>query len=302
MLRLVLSVLLAVSAAPGALVRDVRAAIQKQDFAAAERLIVEFRARNGITPEMIEAHSWLGRGALERKLFDKADEYATETRRFVLDVLKGRKLDDERSLPVALGASIEVQAQAMAARGERDQAVAFLGKEIERWRGTSIRTRLQKNLNLLSLEGKPAPPIPSVEMGGRPILVFLWAHWCPDCKGMAPTLARIEREFGPKGLSLVAPTQRYGYAKRGEDATPEEELAHIAEVRATAYAAVKNMRAPVDEECFRTYGASTVPTIVLIDRKGIVRFYHPGQMSYEELAPRIKEILRPLGRAARASE
>ncbi len=101
MIRLVFSVLLVVSAARGALVRDVRAAIQKQDFAAAERLIADFRARNGITPEMIEAHSWLGRGALESKLFEKADEYAAATRRFALDALKGRKLDDERTLPIA---------------------------------------------------------------------------------------------------------------------------------------------------------------------------------------------------------
>ncbi len=301
MLRLLVSVLLLVPAVRGALVRDVRAAIQKNDFAAAERLIADFRTRNGATPEMIEAYSWLGRGALAAKDLEKAGAYAAETRRLALDALKTRKLDDEPSLPVALGASIEVQAQVTAARGERDQAVAFLRAEIGRWSETSIVTRIRKNLNLLSLEGKPAPPIPSVDIAGHPALVFLWAHWCPDCKGMAPALARIEQEFGPKGLLLVAPTRRYGYAKRGEEATPEQELAHIRSVRAAAYAAVRNMPAPVDEECFRTYGASTVPTLVLIDRGGIVRFYHPGQMTYDELLPHIQEVMRPLGRAAAAS-
>ena len=37
------------------------------------------------------------------------------------------KLDDERHLPIALGASMEVHAQALAARGERGEALAFCG-------------------------------------------------------------------------------------------------------------------------------------------------------------------------------
>jgi hypothetical protein len=36
---------------------------------------------------------------------------------------------------------------------------------------------------------------------------------------------------------------------------------------------------------------STTPTLVLIDRSGIVRLYRPGRMTYEELAPRIAELL-----------
>ena len=48
---------------------------------------------------------------------------------------------------------------------------------------------------------------------------------------------------------------------------------------------------PVSEENFKNYGASTTPTLVLIDRQGLVRMYHPGQMPYEELAPRIEAVL-----------
>jgi hypothetical protein len=52
---------------------------------------------------------------------------------------------------------------------------------------------------------------------------------------------------------------------------------------------------------FRNYGVSTTPTIVLIDRRGIVRLYHPGAMTYDELAPRVERIVRLLGKAAAAS-
>jgi thiol-disulfide isomerase/thioredoxin len=297
---LILPVLIAVAPLKATVVRDVRSALARNDFAAAAKIAADFRSANGVTAETAEAYSWLARGAWNLKEPDRAESFAIETRGMALELLKSRKLDDDRQLPTALGASIEVQAQVMAARGERDQAVTFLREEARRWHDTSILARVQKNLNLLSLEGKPAPPIPGLNAKGRPVLVFLWAHWCPDCKAMAPALARIERQYGPKGLVLVAPTQRYGYTKRGEDATPEEETKYIEQIRREQYGVVKNMPAPIDEEVFRTYGASTTPTIVLIDRAGVVRLYHPGEMTYEEMAPKIEPLLKPLASAAEA--
>lgn len=284
------------------LVRDVRAAINRKDLATAARLVEEYRARHGVNPEMLEGLSWLGRGALFAGDLDSAERYAAEVRELALELLKTRPLDQEKRLPIAFGASIEVQAQVLARRGALSEAIAFLQQELEAWGKTSIRTRIQKNINLLSLEGKPAPEIefseylgerpPALaELRGKTVLVFLWAHWCKDCKTQAPVLARLKREFGEKGLVIIGPTQRYGYAERGREVTPEEELAYIDRVRRETYAALDGMPVPVSEKTFQTYGASTTPTLVLIDRKGVVRLYHPGEMSYEELAPRIRELL-----------
>jgi thiol-disulfide isomerase/thioredoxin len=299
--RLLAVAFLAVSAAFGSIVGDVRAAIARNDFTSGERLIAEYRATNGVTPEMVEAHSWMGRGALAAKQYDKAEVYAVETRKLSLEQLKKRPLDAERHLPIALGASIEVQAQVMAARGARSEAVAFLRRELEIYRNTSIRTRIQKNINLLSLEGRPAPPlemkeylgpkpVPLASLKGKVLVLFFWAHWCGQCKAQAPILARLESEFGDKGLLVIGPTQRYGYATRGEDATPAEELRHIEQVRRQYYSALSDMPVPVSDDNFKTYGCSTTPTLLLVDRQGIVRMYHPGRMPYEELAARIAAL------------
>lgn len=290
------------SAAPAAIVPDVRKAIAKNDFAQGESLVEAYRARNGVTSEMIEAVSWLGRGALAAKRYDKAETYAEQARGLALEQLKKRKLEADRSLPLALGASIEVQAQAMAARGERSAALAFLQTELKTWHGTSIRARIQKNVHLLSLEGKPAPaidvsrhlgpaPPPLEKLKGKPVLMFFWAHWCPDCKLEAPVLARLQSEFGGKGLEILGPTQRYGYVAGGIEAPPEQELRYIDQVRREQYSGVPSMPVIVSEETFKEYGASTTPTIVLIDRSGIVRLYHPGRMTYDELAPRVAALV-----------
>ena len=207
--------------------------------------------------------------------------------------MKKRPLDQENHLPIALGAAIEVEANVLAARGQRAEAITYLEDQLKTYYATSIRTRIQKNIHLLSLEGKPAPALEGVSLRkGKPALIFFWAHWCGDCRAEAPILARIKAEFAPKGLVLIGPTQKYGYVAGGKDAPPEVELPYIEQVRQKLYADVVGAPAPVSEENFRRYGASTTPTLVLVDHAGIVRLYHPGRMTYEELRPRIQALLK----------
>jgi len=299
-LRLLAASLLA-AAAWADVVGDVRAALAKSNFPLAVSLVQNYRAQKGVTPELIEAVSWLGRGSLAAKNLDQAEAYAKEAQNLALGELKKRPLDAEPHLPLALGAAIEVQAQIMNERGERAEAVAFLRKELARYRSTSMRARLQKNINLLSLEGKVAPaldeheflgskPVPLSALKGSPVLVFFWAHWCPDCKQEVAILTQIEKEYASNHLVIVAPTQRYGYTARGEEASPADELKYIDEVRHKFYHDLLDIPAPVSEENFKNYGASTTPTLVLIDRQGIVRLYHPGAMTLEELRAAINRL------------
>ena len=298
-----LTVLLGVASftASGQIIGDVRDAIAQKDFARGERYIQTYRAKNGVTPEMLEALSWLGRGALELKQYEQAERYAGETSKLALQELAKRKLDDEQHLPIALGASMEVHAQALTARGERAEAIAFLRHELAVYRNTSIATRIQKNINLLTLEGKPAPPLEITEwlgpkpeplelLKGRPVLLFFWAHWCGDCKREVPELARLLTAYQAKGLVLIGPTQHYGYVSGGENAPRDQETHYIDEVRSQYYSSLQAMSVPLSEQNFQRFGASTTPTLVLLDRAGIVRLYHPGAMPYAQLANKLAEV------------
>lgn len=299
--KLIPTALIAVAAWAN-VVGDVRALIGQNNFTLADALLQKYRTEHGVTPEMLEALSWLGRGSLAAKRLDKAQAYAAETERLALDLLKNRPLDAESHLPLALGASIEVQGQVMNERGDRNGAVAFFRKELAAYRATSIRARIQKNINLLNLEGKAAPvldqreylgakPKPLTSLKGEPVLLFFWAHWCGDCKEEGPILAQIGKEYADKHLVVVAPTQRYGYVARGEEAGPAEELKYIDEIRHKFYADLLNVPAPISDENFKNYGASTTPTLVLIDKQGIVRMYHPGRMTLEEIRAALNKLM-----------
>jgi len=298
--KLILALLIAAAASAG-IVDDVLAALKQNNLALGNAFVEQYRKQHGVTPEYLEALSWLGRGALAARQLDKAEAYARETETLAAGELKKRTLDAEPHLPLALGAAIEVQGMALEARGERGEAIAYLQKELAAYRGTSIRTRIQKNLNLLGLEGKPAPALqeqvflgakpPTIaSLRGKPVVLFFWAHWCGDCKQEGPILGEIQKEYGPKGLVVVAPTQHYGYAAKGEEAGPAEELKYIDQVRRTYYPNLLNVAAPVSEENFKNYGASTTPTLVIVDRGGIVRVYHPGVMTLDELRAALNRI------------
>src|ERR1017187_2434260 len=161
---LVCGVLLCISLRSKAdLVGDVRAQLARNSFFAAEGELRGYKAQHGVTPEYVEALSWMARGAAAMKQWEQASSFAGETRTLCEQQLAKRKLDADAHLPVALGAAYEVLAQSTAERGHQAEAVRLLRSALARYGTTSIAPRLQKNLNLLALVGHAAPPLQSAD-------------------------------------------------------------------------------------------------------------------------------------------
>ncbi len=289
-------------ARPAGLVPSVRAAIAKHDFAAGEALINQERSRQGVTSELAEAVSWLGRGALADRELERAEQYALNAEDLSLELLKTTRVNDDRHLELALGAAIEVQALVRAARGARSEAVYGLNRALEDYGDTVLHKRIQKNINALSLEGQPAITLDRTEhlgavvptfdqLKGKVVLLFFWAHWCPDCKTESPIIARLLDKYRSRGLTIIAPTQRFGYIVSGAYAPPDEELRHIIEVRDTHYPFLRDQPVPLSDTNHKEYGVSSTPTLVLLDRQGIVRVYNPGTMREADLDAAIQRLL-----------
>ena len=292
-------ILLSTSVAQAGIVDNVRIALMQNNFSAAEAQLNSYRSQRGVDAEYLEAYSWLGRAAFDAGQYDQAAAFAKETKALVLEQLKQRPLDAEPHLPIALGAALEVQSQVLAAREQRAQAVALLQAALRTYGNTSIHDRLQKNLNLLSFQGKLAPALkedqflgtdlPSLK--GSPVLLFFWAHWCADCKAEAPIITQLRSEFAAKGLKVVGPTRFYGYTAQIEHASPSDELRYIDAVRHRFYSGLLDMPVPINTHNFEVYGASTTPTLVLLDRAGKVALYHPGALPYDQLKLEIEKVV-----------
>jgi thiol-disulfide isomerase/thioredoxin len=284
------------------IIEDVRTQIDQNSFTAADSELRSYRAQNGVTPEYLEALSWEARGASILKQWGQAADYARQAQTLCLQQLGKRAMDAESHLPMALGASYEVLAQALAEKGQRVQALALLRSAFAKYGKTSIGPRLQKNINLLALVGRPAPALQETQylgpkppslasLKGSPVLLFFWAHWCVDCKAEVPIITRLRQEFAPSGLVVVGPTQFYGYAAQGADAAPEQERTYIESVRQRYYSSLLDMPVPLSKQNFNSYGASTTPTLVIVDRAGQVAMYHPGAMPYDELRSALQKVV-----------
>jgi thiol-disulfide isomerase/thioredoxin len=140
-------------------------------------------------------------------------QYSVDTYDLAVAALETRQLETDAHLETALGAAIETDALVRAARGDRSSAVYFLEREIEKYRNSPIHKRLQKNLNLLTLEGQAAPALDAREhigpalpalddLKGHVVLLFFWPHWCPDCKRQAP-IDRRRRRFRPTASGIL---------------------------------------------------------------------------------------------------
>jgi len=278
----------------------VKGTLDNYGISATQSLLKQYRDARGITPEYIEGYSWLARKVLVDHQLGEAEKYADETYAMCQQELKHRGLDAEPHLPIALGAAIEVHGLAIAESGNRTKAVAYLQGQLAKYGSTSIGERISKNINIISLVGRPAPaliesehlgpkPLPLSEYHGKPVLLFFWAHWCVDCKAEAPILARLKQEYGDR-LIIIGPTRRYGYAAAGDPASPATELQYIEDVRAKYYSRLTDMAVPVSAVNFKHYGASTTPTLVLVGADGRVKLYHPGRMTYEELKAALASV------------
>ena len=303
LLRIILlSILLTAATVWAGIVENVRYALAQNNFSAAEAELNAYRNQRGADPEYAEAYSWMARYALEGQQYDQAAAYAKQTKAAVLDQLKQRPLDAEPRLPLALGAALEVQSEVLVARGQKAQAIALLQSGLRTYGNTSIHDRIQKNLNLLSFQGRIAPPLKSdqflgaplpaaASLKGSPVLLFFWAHWCGDCKAEAPIVTQLRSEYALKGLKVIGPTRLYGYTAQIEHARPSDELQYIDAVRHRFYSGLLDMPVPVSKSNFDVYGASTTPTLVLLDRAGKVAWYHPGAVQYGELRGEIEKLV-----------
>ena len=124
------------------------------------------------------------------------------------------------------------------------------------------------------------------------MLLFFWAHWCGDCKAEAPIITQLRSEFASKGLKVIGPTRFYGYTAQIEHAPQSDEMRYIDAVRHRFYSGLLDMPVPISKSQFEIYGASTTPTLVLLDRSGKVAWYHPGAVPYGELKAEIEKVVR----------
>jgi peroxiredoxin len=131
-----------------------------------------------------------------------------------------------------------------------------------------------------SLHAMSGPNMRLKDQRGRVVMVNFWATWCAPCRQEMPQLNRLYEKYRSSGFVLLG-------------VNVDEDSSKAADV-----AAKLGITFPVlldaDKSVSKLYDLSTMPSTVLIDRDGRVRYVHRGYLAgYEDAYEKqIRELLK----------
>ena len=128
-----------------------------------------------------------------------------------------------------------------------------------------------------SVEAVGGAPKTVAALRGRVALLDFWATWCGPCRVLAPKLSALQARYGAQGLTVVGITT--------DDA---EQAATFAERSDMSYGIVVDASA----ETTRSYGVSALPTLFIVDKRGVVRAVEIGYDPAHDA--RVEQLVRTL--------
>jgi peroxiredoxin len=126
--------------------------------------------------------------------------------------------------------------------------------------------------------GGPAPDFSLPDLSGRAtalasyrgqkvVLLDFWATWCPPCRMSMPGLQTLEEQFKGRGLEILSVNQ-------GEKT---DQVRHFIDRKKYSFHVVLDQ----DQAVAMKYGVKGIPTLVLVDKKGIVQRISVGYSGNE---------------------
>jgi thiol-disulfide isomerase/thioredoxin len=119
-------------------------------------------------------------------------------------------------------------------------------------------------LPAFALTGWDGKPVASTELAGKPFVIDFWASWCVTCREALPALDAMARHLADRGVVVVAVN-----VDRDRSAADAWLAARLPDRH------VRLLHDPEGSLLARS-GASGMPTVLVVDRDGVVRFAESG--------------------------
>lgn len=131
-------------------------------------------------------------------------------------------------------------------------------------------------------------PANMTALRGKVVVLDFWASWCGACKLLSPHLSKLHTTYSSQGLQVIGLT------------TDEVKIASKAvQAQGMSYAVASD----ANETAMAAYGVKVLPTLFVIDKKGVIREVFTGFDSGKpaELEKLLKKLLAEPAPAATAA-
>ncbi len=141
------------------------------------------------------------------------------------------------------------------------------------------------DFSLVDLNGKP---IRLSDLRGRPVILHFWATWCPICRQETPALEAVNQRYRSHGVVLMGINVRE---------RPENVQEFARSSRLTFPVLIDS-----DGSVAGRYQVTGIPTTLVIDSSGVVRFRHVGPIREEQWEEYLTQVLSGSGKQSSAEE
>ena len=228
----------------------------------------------------------------------KADATLEDVRKTGIELESGSlwyyAVDSQIKYQIETGRKPQAMGNYKAALSEADKI--FAAKTTQ----TQVLEKLKAREKQYGVLGETAPALSELDPGGqiasladlrgKVVLLDFWATWCGPCVEAFPAMQEWRSDFGPQGFVILGITRYYGMAA-GMPADHDSELKYVKDFAASHRVSYDLLMAK-DETNHLAYGAAGIPTVALIDRKGVVRYLESGTSPYR--LEEMREIIAKL--------
>ena len=144
--------------------------------------------------------------------------------------------------------------------------------------GTANSANIQGKAPNFTLKSNTGKNIKLSELRGQVVLLNFWASWCGPCRQEMPLLEKLQKRYSALGFTVLGVNVE-------EDSSKAKSLLKDIPV---SFPILFDMQNTVSKQ----YNVSAMPSTVMIDRNGNMRYLHKGYKPGDEA--QYKKWVKPL--------